>query len=107
MVAEIREAKDYAGAGYLGKPADFLEKKLNIEVHAEARINAELNSFYGNNENKESIEAGQRLKNTDSFLFPETDIRCTCESISQYERTLHRGTTHSQGYREEALFDNQ
>lgn len=95
MVAEIREAKDYAGAGYLGKPADFLEKKLNIEVHAEARINAELNSFYGNNENKESIEAGQRLKNTDSFLFPETDIRCTCESISQCQPPIAQGYRHA------------
>lgn len=85
MVAEIREAKDYAGAGCLGEPADFLEKKLNIEVHAEARLNAELNSYYKNSEKKEAIEAGQRMKNTAVSLFPETDIRCICESISQYD----------------------
>lgn len=85
MVAEIWEAKDYAGAGYLGEPADFLEKKLKIEVHVEARLNAELNSFYGNNEKKEAIEAGQNMKNTAALLFPETDIRCICESIRQYD----------------------
>lgn len=58
---------------------------MKIEVHVEARLNAELNSYYENSEKKEAIAAGQRMKNTAALLFPETDIRCICESISQYD----------------------
>ena len=47
MVAEIRETEEYTGAGYLGEPADFLEKKLKIEVHARDSGYFDIRTFSG------------------------------------------------------------